>query len=354
MQPSLNPFELDWLVFGFDFNHADGYANAEWSSQNNFWTTPAWVDGSYFKTHVASPSLDYGFGVIEGFQVFRRQNGSIWAFRPFDHWQRLNDGATSENLGLQAVPKEVFLDCLQKTVQGNSRCVPTYEACLQGASFYIRPKLLGADGQFRVRFPSACILTICGSPVGPYWKTGFKPNKLLWIDGDPRSMPSVKWPGNYTPTGIARKTAEAVGCVAPLFSIKHKATETHAAGFGAIIDGVYVCRGDYRVLASITQRSLLHLCQDEGIQVQRTELRQQDLTTASEMMAVGTAAGIQPIDTIRTRVFRRDNEYHVGDLHTPWVTKGLAGPFATKMSQRLWQIKTGQMSDPYGWMVQVG
>lgn len=354
MQPSLQPLDLDWLVFGFDYNEAAGYAIAEWSSQNNFWTTPAWEDDSYFKTHVASPSLDYGFGVIEGFQVFRRSNGSIWAFRPLDHWQRLNDGATSENLGLQAVPKEIFLDCLRTAVQGNNQCVPTYEACLKGASFYVRPKLLGGGGQFRVRFPSACVLTICGSPVGPYWKTGLKPNKLLWIDGDPRSMPTVKWPGNYTPTGIARKLAEAADCAAPLFSVKGKASETHAASFGALIDGVFVSRFDDHVLPSITRASLVQLCQDEGIKVENTTLWQRDLALASELMAIGTAAGIQPIDTIRRGVTRNNGHYQVVDLNTPWVLNGQAGPFAVKMSDLLWRIKTGQTQDPYGWMVQVG
>ncbi len=348
------PRNLPWLEFGFDFNGCSGYSFADWTVQNGFWATPAWEDGCFVKAHVAAGAFDYGFCVIEGFQVFRRPDGCLWAFRPFDHWQRLNNGATSEELGMPAVPNDIFWDALQKAVQGNGQYIPPYEACLQGASFYIRPKILGWGGQYRVRFPSICALTISGSPVGPYWKTGFKPNQLLWINGDPRSMPWIKFPGNYATTGAARRAAEAAGCSAPLFSYKDKATETHAASFGALIDGVFIYRADRRVLNSITLRSLIQLCQDEGIQVQPAELRQRDLTLASEMMAIGTAAGIQPIDTIRRRVFRRNNGYKVVDLHTPRVHKGQAGPFATKMSQRLWAIKTGQESDPHGWMVQVG
>lgn len=354
MQPQLLPHDLDWLIFGFDYNQSTGYSITEFSPQSGVWSDPAWNDGCFVNTPVAAPAIDYGFCVIEGFQVFRWKDGTLRAFRPLDHWLRLNNGAISENLGLQAVPKEVFMDALQKAVQGNNQCIPTYEACLEGASFYCRPKLLGWGNQFRVRFPSACALTICGSPVGPYWKTGFKPNKLLWINGDPRSMPSVKWPGNYTPTGSARKAAEAAGCVAPLFSLKDKATETHAASFGALIDGVFVSRFDHHALSSITRDSLVQFCRDEGIKVESQELRQRDLTLAKEMMAMGTAAGIQPIDTIRRTTLQRSGLVEVLDHHTPFVIKGEAGPFATKMSKRLWAIKTGQESDPHNWMVQVG
>lgn len=346
--------DLQWyLDLPFDYNDSAGFTSAESLGLNEPWSEPLWTFGHQKESHVASVSEQYCYVVIEGLQAFRWEDGSVRVFRLRDHWERLNQGAASPNLEMWSASWETFLDAVQKLIKGNLNWIPPYQACLQGASFYIRPNILGSSGQYRVKSPTQCRLVISGSPVGPYWKNGLKPNQLLWIDGDPRSMPWIKWSGNYAPTGAARREADTAECSAPLFSLQNKATETHAASFVALIDGVFCYRDDCRVLASITRDSLIQLCQDEGVEVQSTCLRQRDLLNASEMMTVGTAAGIQPIDGIK-RVHLRLYGPRLVDLGTPRVLKGQAGPFAIKMSQRLWAIKTGQIPDDHNWMVQVG
>ena len=92
----------------------------------------------------------------------------------------------------------MFLDAVQKVVKANLKYLPPYGT---GASMYIRPLVIGTGARVGLGPASEYLFVMFATPVGPYYKGGFKPVKALIVEDYDRAAPQgvgdCKVGGNY-------------------------------------------------------------------------------------------------------------------------------------------------------------
>jgi branched-chain amino acid aminotransferase len=96
-------------------------------------------------------------------------------------------------------------------VRVDEEWIPT----LEGFSGYLRPTIIATEETLGVRAPRSAKLYCVISPVGPYFPTGFKPVKVYCntvnVRAGPGGVGEYKVGGNYAPTILPNKRAEALG-----------------------------------------------------------------------------------------------------------------------------------------------
>ena len=185
------------------------------------------------------------------------------------------------------------------------------------------------------------------TPVGPYFKGGFQNTNICIMRGYDRVAPlgtgRFKCGGNYAASLASGKKAHDLGYSAVLFldpKEKKYLDECGPANFYAIKDGKYITPASDSILPSITNMSLMDLCADMGIPVERRHITVDELESVSEAAACGTAAVCSPIgeiddlDTGRKYVISKD---------------GKPGPVTTEFYNRLNAIRLGECEDTHGW-----
>jgi branched-subunit amino acid aminotransferase/4-amino-4-deoxychorismate lyase len=98
---------------------------------------------------------------------------------------------------------EHLTELIKKLVALDKDWVPSEK----GHSLYIRPTMIGTQAGLGVGPSEEIMLFVILSPVGPYYRTGFKPVKLLASTKDVRA-----WPGG---TGNHKLGANYAGGVVP-------------------------------------------------------------------------------------------------------------------------------------------
>jgi branched-chain amino acid aminotransferase len=189
------------------------------------------------------------------------------------------------------------------------------------------------------------------TPVGPYFKTGFKPSPYLILRQFDRVAPQGtghwKVGGNYAASLGAGEKAHELGYAAVLYldsKEKKYLDECGPANFFAIRGNSYITPKSDSILPSITNNSLMTLAEDLGITVECRPIPEEELSTFEEAGACGTAAVISPVGRIddpdeqRTYVFSKDGE---------------AGPVCTRLYNKLRAIQYGDEPDTHGWVTVV-
>lgn len=127
-------------------------------------------------------------------------------------------------------PLELFIDMVKQVVKANERFIPPYGT---GASLYIRPVLFGSGPQVGVKPADEYLLIIFVTPVGPYYKEGFNPIRVI-IDRDhdraaPLGTGHIKAGGNYGASLISSEEAHDKGYPSVLYlDAKEKNTSMSA------------------------------------------------------------------------------------------------------------------------------
>jgi branched-chain amino acid aminotransferase len=67
-----------------------------------------------------------------------------------------------------------LITCIKKLVNIDQDWVPQGE----GYSLYLRPNVIAMHQYLGLAAPTSLLLYVVTSPVGPYYKTGFKPIRL--------------------------------------------------------------------------------------------------------------------------------------------------------------------------------
>lgn len=129
------------------------------------------------------------------------------------------------------LPTEKFNEAILTVVKKNERFVPPYES---GASLYIRPLLIGTSAQVGVKPAKEYLFIVFVSPVGPYFKEGFKPTPMAILRQYDRAAPlgtgRYKVGGNYAASLVAGEKAHELGYSAVLYlDAKEKNISTNAA-----------------------------------------------------------------------------------------------------------------------------
>lgn len=332
--------ELDWgkLSFGYiptDYNVRCYYRDGKWGD----------IEVSQSETinlHIAATALHYGQEIFEGLKAFRGKDGKVRIFRLEENAKRIIESA--KGIMMAPVPVELFTEMVKKVVKLNERFVPPYGS---GASLYIRPLEIGISAQVGVKPATEYLFLILVTPVGPYFKEGFKPTNICIMREFDRVAPkgTGRWKvgGNYAASLEAGERAHSLGYSAVLYldpKEKKYLDECGPANFFAIKDGKYITPASESILPSITNKSLMQLAEDMGITVERRHITVDELEEIDEAAAVGTAAVASPVGEI--------DDLDTGKKYV--VSKnGEPGPVVTRLYETLRGIQLGEIEDRHGW-----
>ena len=274
---------------GFGIHYTDHMFIMDYSDEKG-WYDPRIVPFQNISLSPAACVFHYGAEVFEGLKAYRRPDGEVQLFRPWDNMERMKNSAI--RLGLPVVPPEDALEAVKALVKVDERWVPSDP----GTSLYIRPFLYGTDAKLGLHGVHTAQFIIILSPVGSYFDNGMEPVKIIVETEDVRAVRGgtgeAKCGGNYGASNRAGERAFANGYSQVLISVDEL--------FEAAANG-----------------------------------------TLEEAMCVGTAAVICPIGELTYE----GKAYTINNFQT--------GPLAQKLYDTLTGIQWGTQPDPHGWTCEV-
>ncbi len=333
--------DIDWgsLPFGYyptDYNLRCTFRDGKWGP----------IEVSQSETvniHMAATTLHYGQEIFEGLKAFRGVDGKIRIFRLRENAKRMRESA--RGLLMEPVPYEIFEEMCIRAVKLNERFIPPYGS---GASLYIRPLEIGLTPRIGVKEADEYLFMVMVTPVGPYFKGGFKNTNICIMRQYDRVAPqgTGRWKvgGNYAASLGASHKAHEMGYSAVLFldpKEKKYLDECGPANFYAIKDGKYITPKSDSILPSITNMSLMELAREMGMEVEQRHITVDELEEVSEAAACGTAAVCSPIGEI--------DDIDTGKKYI--ISKdGKPGPVTTEFVRKLNAIREGVEPDTHGWI----
>ncbi|MBD5176843.1 MAG: branched-chain amino acid aminotransferase [Muribaculaceae bacterium] len=336
----MTPANLDWANLTFSYTKTD--YNVRCTYKDGQWGPIEVSDSEYVPLHIASSCLHYGQESFEGLKAFRGKDGKVRIFRMEENAKRFIRSA--EGISMQPMPVELFCEMVRKVVKLNERFIPPYGT---GASLYIRPLEIGISPLVGVSPSTEYMVIMLVTPVGPYFKNGFKPIKVCMSREYDRVAPkgtgAIKIGGNYAASLNAGQMAHAKGYGNMLyFDPKDKTyiDECGAANFFAIKDNTYITPGSETVLPSITNMSLEVLAEDLGMKVERRLFKVDEFKDFEECSACGTAAVCSPIGQI--------DDLDTGESYK-FGNEGEAGKMTTALYNKLRAIQYGEEEDIHNW-----
>lgn len=331
---------IDWSHLSFSYMKTD--CHLEYYFRDGKWDDGAVIEGDQVSLNISATCLHYGQECFEGLKVFEDKNGDALVFRVDENAKRMKHSA--EILLMEPIPEHKFIEAVSKLVRLNKRFIPPYGS---GASLYIRPVLLGVSGLVGVRPSDDYLFMIFCMPVGPYFPTGLRPIKLLveetWDRAAPEGIGDAKTGGNYVAGLRVSKKVKSLGYQEALYldaKQKKYIDESGPANFFAITkEGKYVTPKSSSILASITNKSLMVLAKEMGMEVEQRPVEITEISTFEEAGCCGTAAVITPVKSITYK----------GE--TVSLTDGdEVGPIVTDLYNKLTRIQSGDEEDTHGWV----
>ncbi len=333
---------------GFGKFFTDHMFIMDWDSENG-WHDARIEPFGPLTLHPAATVFHYGAEIFEGLKAYRRPDGEVQLFRPWENIKRLNQSA--ERLSLPQVDEEFTLDALKKFVALEKDWVPSEP----GTSLYLRPFLFGNDETLGVHTIHHAKYVVIASPVGAYYAEGLNPVKIMIETRDVRAVRGgtgyTKCGGNYAASMRAgdRAAAEGYSQVLWLDGVERRyIEEVGAMNVMFLINGVVVTpQLTGSILPGITRKSCIELLREMGYTVEERLLSVEELTRAlqtgalQEAWGCGTAAVISPIGELR-----------MGQAHYQ-VADGGIGKLSQKLYDTLTSIQWGTAPDTHQWTCKV-
>lgn len=342
MQTQREKSKLDWqnLPFGYiktDYNIRFYYKDGKWS-EGELSTEET------IPVHIAAPGLHYGQQAFEGLKVFETVDGRIVAFRPDENAKRMQ--RSCERIFIPEVPVDMFIKAVDTVVAANAKFVPPFGT---GASLYVRPVIYGAGARVGLGPADEYVFIVFVTPVGPYYKGGFKPVKALVVEQYDRAAPNgvgdCKVGGNYAAGLRGGEYAKKKGFPIPLYldpKEKKYVDEFGTSNFIAIKGNTYLTPESNSILPSITNKSLMDIAALLGMNVEKRPIAIDEVEHFDEVGAVGTAAVITPVCSI-----------HYRDKVFTFCDEEKAGHTITKLYEYLTKLQTGEIKDTFGWLHEI-
>lgn len=304
-----------------------------------------------FGPFVLSPAalvLHYGQEIFEGMKAFCQTNKKdVSLFRPEKNAERMKDSA--KRMSMEPLPEDQFLDALHKLIDIERKWVPHNP----GTSLYIRPTMIATESLLGHRKSNEYLFYIILSPVGPYFKEGFKPIRIYvepeYVRAVKGGVGEAKTGGNYAATLLAMDKAFELGCsqVMWLDASEHKYIEEVGTmnQFFVLDDVIYTAPIAGTVLKGVTRESVITLAKDKGYKVKEeflsieTAIESIESGNLTEAFGAGTAASIAPVGELHYK----DKKYVIKNNEV--------GPISKDLYESLTGIQYGRIEDPYGWNV---
>ncbi|GAB6180551.1 branched-chain amino acid aminotransferase [Desulfotomaculum defluvii] len=334
------------LVFGSIFTDrmfTMHYANKEWNESRI----------ERYRSFNLDPSscvFHYSQEIFEGLKAYAAEDGRILLFRPDQNAKRMNRSA--ERLVMPTIPEEDIIQAITELVLAEKRWLPKQP----GTSLYIRPTMIATEAFLGVHPSSEYIFYIIISPVGAYYKGGFKPIKLyvedIFVRSNIGGVGDVKTGGNYAASlmaghkaqqkgfsqvlwldGRERKYVEEVGAMNMFFVYGNKLVTPMLTG---------------SILPGITRASVLELAKYLGLETEERLISIDEVIeginsgTITEAFGSGTAAVISPVGSL----YYKEKDYFINNEQV--------GPVTQRLYDKLVNIQYGREKDPFGWVREIG
>ncbi len=334
---------LNWGELPFGYRRTD--CHIEYRFSDGKWDDGKLVDDDRLDLSISATCLHYGQQCFEGAKVFETKDGRALAFRIEKNAERM--AYSANKILMEPLPVEKFVEAVFRVVDANRRFIPPFGS---GASLYVRPLLIGTSPLIGVKPSTEYLFLIFVSPVGPYFKTGLKPIKLIVEESFDRAAPNgvgdAKVGGNYAAGLRASRKAQEAGYTEVLYldaARKEYLDESGPANFfGITPDNNYVTPESPSILKSITNMSLRTLAEDLGMGVERRPVHVNEIFYFKEAGCCGTAAVITPVKSITFR-----------DSTVTYCERDEVGPSSKKLYETLTGIQMGEVEDKYGWTTEI-
>ena len=335
---------IDWSSLGFQYMKTDYRWVQKWS--NGVWEDGYLSEDAEVKINECAGVLQYSQTGFEGLKVYRTKDNKVVAFRPDLNAERLI--STCDRLMMPSISKEQFLTALDELVKANIDYVPPYGS---GASLYVRPFIYGSGPVIGVSPSPEYEFRMFCTPVGPYFKGGIKPLKLLVSDYDraaPHGTGNIKAGLNYAMSIYAGENAHRQGYNENMYLDPKTHTyveETGGANFLFVTnDNKLVTPKSKSILPSITRRSLCAVAKEYlGMEIEERPVAFTEVKDFAECGLCGTAAVISPVGLIHSN----DNDIE--------FSSGMSemGPVIKKIRETLVGIQLGELIAPKGWIYSI-
>ena len=313
-----------------------------------------WYDAAIEPYHsiVIDPAavcLHYGQLIFEGLKAYRGKDGSIYLFRPYENFKRMNESA--ERLCMPTIDPDVFFQGVKKLVLLEKDWIPRGA----GTSLYIRPTMIATEAFLGVHPSAEYLFFIIVGPVGAYYPQGFSPTKIFVEEKYVRAVRGgigfCKAAGNYAASLLASQKAEEKGYTQVLWldACERKyVEEVGTSNMFFLIDGELVTPPlTGSILPGVTRDSVLQIAKRWGLKVSERLISVDELKEAyvsgklKEAFASGTAAIVSPVG----QIYYKGKEY--------LINGGKTGELTEKLYNEILQIQYGEKEDPFGWRVRI-
>jgi len=330
------------LRFGKEFS--DHMFLAEYNDGE--WTTAKIIPFQQLSFSPAACVFHYGQAIFEGLKAHKTEDGRILLFRPEQNFARLNQSA--ERMCMAEVPESFFIDGIKELVRLDRDWIPEGE----GQSLYIRPFLIADDEFLGVKPSDRYKFMVITSPTSNYY-TGAVSVKIesdysrAAMGGIGAAKAAANYAASLYPAQIAKK--QGYDQLIWTDAKEHKfIEESGTMNLMLVINNTLITPAlSGTILPGITRDSILHLAKHWGMKVEERSIEVAELIEGlksgkvDEAFGVGTAATIAPIKNIGYK----ENDYTLSDFKS-WE-------FANKAKNYLEGVKRGELSDDFGWTVEV-
>ncbi|EEB08974.2 branched chain amino acid aminotransferase Eca39 [Schizosaccharomyces japonicus yFS275] len=348
--------ELNTLQFGKEFT--DHMLIMKWNKDNG-WNKPEIVPFGNLSMHPASSVFHYSFECFEGMKAYKDANGVPRLFRPIRNAERMLN--TGRRISLPDFDPNQLVEGIKKFVDLESRWVPQE----RGYSLYIRPTFIGTDSALGVHDVGNAMLFVIASPVGPYYKSGFKAVKLCCSENIVRAWPGgsghYKLGGNYAPSVVPAREAGKKGFAQILWLYGEEDYVTEVGTMNCFT--VWINKNgekeiitaplDGMILPGVTRASVLDIARErlapQGWKITEGKYSMKDVAQAAnegrllEVFGSGTAALVSPVKAI---------QYRGKEFSIPLPAGKEAGPITEQISNWILDIQYGKEPN-HPWSVPV-
>ena len=332
--------KIDWDNLGFDVMETRSMYKANCRIGEE-WKLGGLIPYGTIELSPAAGVLNYGQGCFEGTKAYRTIKNQVVLFRPEMNAKRM--AMSTRRLCIPEMNKEFFLQAVEETLIDNIDYVPPYGK----GSLYIRPIVWGTSTALGVKPVEEYTFMVFVSPVGPYFKGGMKPLRLI-VSNDyhraaPKGIGNAKAIGNYSASLYPLTEAKNRDFDEVIFlnAKDEKFVEEVGSANLFVLTGntIKTPKLDGSILPGITRDSVITLAKDTiGLEVLETNVTLTELYDADEVFCTGTAVVVTPVGSITGL----DGKHKIAD--------GKMGQLTSKLRQLLTGIQRGDVSDEFGWL----
>ncbi|KAF8741562.1 class-IV pyridoxal-phosphate-dependent aminotransferase family, partial [Rhizoctonia solani] len=319
------------------------------------WGTPKIIPYAPLSLDPSCTVLHYAQTVFEGMKAYRDENNKVTMFRPDMNMKRMNRSAARISLPVcrfcsptysqiskkkfQTFDGEEMLEIIKTLVKLDSHWIPQ------------EPGHIGTQRALGVAPPTEALMFVICSPVGPYYKNGFKPVRLLatsnFIRAAPGGTGGYKLGANYAPGVVPQVLAAKEGYDQNLWLLgdEHYLTEVGTMNLLVVFkhpDGTTELATpplEDVILPGVTRDSILALARDHesgkaripglpnDLKVRERHIKMEEVKAAAEsgnlleVFGAGTAAIVCPVKAIGYQ--GKDIDIPVGDQGMGPVCKAI-------------------------------